>query len=360
MLFGPYKNLNISLICFIWGNMAEKSINITLETIFDLLRREKSKEELQKLDSSFYQDLVAYLNEKKAMMESQQKSLDLFTEAEKEKSMIQFNNIKRMVKDLYERREKKIINMALNKSKTNAAIIDTSTLLDEERIFYEELVYLFNKFRQDIVLNLIEGIRPRIRTVLDKTEVLEAKPVPEIQPAVEKRPEPAFEEPKPEAPALVQEEQKEEAEEKQDIYITPQPKDQKQGIVHRIAEEARKELEKESFRPEPAVAPRPEPVSKPIPITHPEIPKTSPFSEQQESQPVEPDQEPKPEFKSAEQLSKEAPATKMVRFLKPIPKFVGEELEIYGPFDEEDIANLPIKIAELLIKKGRVEEIGEG
>ena len=50
-------------------------------------------------------------------------------------------------------------------------------------------------------------------------------------------------------------------------------------------------------------------------------------------------------------------ASKTIRFLSPVPKFVGEELEVYGPFEEDDVANLPFRIASLLIKKGRAEEL---
>ena len=42
-----------------------------------------------------------------------------------------------------------------------------------------------------------------------------------------------------------------------------------------------------------------------------------------------------------------------------MPKFAGPELEEYGPFEEEDIANLPTEIAEVLINKSKVEEIKE-
>ena len=49
--------------------------------------------------------------------------------------------------------------------------------------------------------------------------------------------------------------------------------------------------------------------------------------------------------------------SKLVRFLYSVPKFVGKELEEYGPFEEEDIANLPAEIAKVLLDKGRVEEI---
>ena len=60
-----------------------------------------------------------------------------------------------------------------------------------------------------------------------------------------------------------------------------------------------------------------------------------------------------------EESKEEKKDTKLVRFLNAVPKFVGKELEEYGPFEEEDIASLPIEIATVLINKGRVEEISE-
>ena len=48
---------------------------------------------------------------------------------------------------------------------------------------------------------------------------------------------------------------------------------------------------------------------------------------------------------------------KSVRFIKSVPKFLGPELEIYGPFEENDIASLPSKIAKILVKKDRAEEM---
>ena len=52
-------------------------------------------------------------------------------------------------------------------------------------------------------------------------------------------------------------------------------------------------------------------------------------------------------------------SNKLIRFIHAVPKFVGKDLEDYGPFEEEDIANLPAEIADVLIIKGRVEEIKE-
>ena len=48
---------------------------------------------------------------------------------------------------------------------------------------------------------------------------------------------------------------------------------------------------------------------------------------------------------------------KTLRIISKIPKFIGKELEVYGPFNPDDMASLPKDIADVLIKKGRAEEI---
>ena len=65
----------------------------------------------------------------------------------------------------------------------------------------------------------------------------------------------------------------------------------------------------------------------------------------------------------SEEAKEEKPAvrreTKLVRFLHSVPKFVGKELEEYGPFEEEDVASLPAELADVLVRKGRAEELIE-
>jgi DNA replication initiation complex subunit (GINS family) len=47
----------------------------------------------------------------------------------------------------------------------------------------------------------------------------------------------------------------------------------------------------------------------------------------------------------------------LVRFLKKTPSLVGIDLRNYGPFEEEDIANLPYKNAKILIFENFAEKI---
>lgn len=133
-----------------------KEIRITYETLYELLRREKSKEELQKLDESFFSDVLDYLREKTKIVKEAAGKFDMFSVEERENTQIQLSNVKKILKELYERREKKIIDMALNKSKTNSNIIDTTNLLSKEHELYNNAVKLLDDFRKDVLFSLLE------------------------------------------------------------------------------------------------------------------------------------------------------------------------------------------------------------
>lgn len=141
--------------------MDNKEVNITYETLFELLRREKSRKDLQKLPDTFFIDALSYLNEK--IMFVKQKKDELFDEDEKEKTDKQVENIKQILKDLYQRREKKIVEIALNKSRTANAIIDASSLLKEEEQLFNSLLEVLNKNRKEIIQNILQGIAPSVK-----------------------------------------------------------------------------------------------------------------------------------------------------------------------------------------------------
>lgn len=210
-----------------WIMSDEKEISITYETLFEILRREKGKDELQKLSESFFDDLIAYLKEKQDMLESSHDKGNLFASGEKEKTAQQLSNVRRILKELYDRREKKLINTAINMARTNSNLINTSAMLNEERVFFECIVDTLTKFRKEVLFSILEARSPEI----------------------------------------------------DENFFIPKQKKEK--------------------------------------------------------------------------------TTKMVRFLHAVPKFVGKELEVYGPFVEDDIANLPAEIADILLKKGRADEIEE-
>lgn len=192
---------------------------ITYEVLYDILRKEKTRQELQKLDINLFQDIIKYLKEKKAILDDLKTKTSVFAQKEIEKTEKELGNIKKIVKDIYDKRESKIIQLALSYVKTKSPPYDLN-LLPEEKPIFEDLVTSLKNFRQEILIDKL----------------------------------------------------------------------------------------------------------------------------------LEEDKKPKA-------IKSEQESIKMVRILHPIPKFVGDDINEYGPFEEEDIVSLPIKVAELLINKERAEEI---
>lgn len=120
-------------------------VRITYETLFDLVRREKNRDELQKLDPSFLADAEAYLTEKRAIASGPNESF--FSDDERQKTLLQLSNSGKLLRELYERREKKILSMALIKARTAQALIDTSAMLKPEQELFSKLVEMLAQQR---------------------------------------------------------------------------------------------------------------------------------------------------------------------------------------------------------------------
>jgi DNA replication initiation complex subunit (GINS family) len=214
--------------------MEAKEMIITYETLFDLLKREKDRVELQRLEPEFFVNVLAYLREKRQFASNQ----DATSYDERMKSHRELDNIRKLIKELYDRREKKIVLLALDQSRTKSNLVDFSHMLKEERELFEQLMKILDGFREGILSNIFNEQLPAIYTALG---------------------------------------------------------------------------EKRTVLP------------------------------QETSQPTTETTKP----------------TTLVRFLHAVPKFVGPELDEYGPFSEDDIASLPREVAEVLLGKGRAEEINE-
>ena len=155
-------------------------IKITLETLYDILRNEKKREDLQKLESTFFLDVVEYVREKQALMDSRKEDDEIFAVGERDKLQYELRSIRRILKEIYEKREKKVIDIALNRSHTGSDIIDTSAMLWEEKEFYLRILVQLDGFRQGILLNLFKGELPTI--LENKKEFLIPPPASPTEP----------------------------------------------------------------------------------------------------------------------------------------------------------------------------------
>ena len=187
--------------------------NLNYEAIYDILRRERSRQELQKLDQTFYKEVSSYIKDKEDVLESQKQKSSIFAQKEIEKTEKQLENVNKIIKELYEKRELKITQLAISFARARN-MQEVPELLPEEKIMFNNVVKILKDSREN---NL--------------NEVLYNKP----------------------------------------------------KVIKTVQE------------------------------------------------------------------------TKLVRFIQAVPKFVTEDLKEYGPFEEEYIASLPNKVADLLIKNEKVE-----
>ena len=133
---------------------------ITHETLYELLRREKSRDEIQKLDDNFYGDVLTYIKDKKAILDSQKSKDNIFSSQEVQKTKKQMDNVYGILKDLYERRESKIINLALASSRVDGK--GSENLLDVEKIFHDKVKEIMNFQRRGVLDNLLNGRIPDV------------------------------------------------------------------------------------------------------------------------------------------------------------------------------------------------------
>ena len=134
---------------------------ITYETLYELLRREKYRADLQKLDENIYKDVVKYLGEKRAILESQAKKESIFASTEVEKTQTQIKNVVKILKELYEKRENKIVQFAVFGSRSKT-VQDTSTMLPEEYELYAKIKEMLDNFRESILVQLLQNKPPSV------------------------------------------------------------------------------------------------------------------------------------------------------------------------------------------------------
>lgn len=236
--------------------MGETSV-ITYEQLYNLVRNEKINEELQKINPDTYSQIVYYLKTKIVIYKDAQINKLVPHEIEKIKSQI--NSARKLIKDFYERRERKIMALAINKSRTKFEKIDDSGLLQFEKEIFKKATELLIEYRTGVLLNLVNAKIPTM--IMDnkiEPKITKELSEPKLNPNLESKPE---------------------------LKLEP--------LVHE---------------------------------------KTNITAIQETNEPrVQEDQ--------------------IIRFLKPVAKFLGKNLEIYGPFKEGDIAKLDKDIANVIIKK---------
>jgi DNA replication initiation complex subunit (GINS family) len=154
---------------------------ITYEVLYDILRREKTRQELQKLDSNLFKDINKYVNDKTKILIDLKTKSSIFAQKEIEKTEKELSNIKKIVKEIYDKREYKILQLALSSVKVRQ-IQEEQSLLPEEKKIFENLVDLLKNSREELLAKLLENEEPKvIKSSLESIKTLRIlQPVPKF------------------------------------------------------------------------------------------------------------------------------------------------------------------------------------
>ncbi len=344
-------------------------IKVTLESLYDILRNEKKKEDLQQLENSFYVDVVAYLRTKKALLDSQKDRDELFANNEREKLEYELRSIKRILKEIYEKREKKIIDIALNKSRTRSDIIETDAMLREEKQFYDRIVILFDTFRTGVLLKLFKGELPFLITdhaTGKESFSIDDTPNLQIQShnssdstsfSGEKKKDTFKKFENVDGVAIGSEEENEDDEDDNEEDTNEEGKSKSLSNLETPSSEFKfnkkdeKENSYDSYNSDIESDNYNDSDSEDLEDT--EFDEESEKEDSSEESETEKQNNLKPEIESSE------PKQEMikVKFLHPVPRFIWKDMKEYGPFERDEEAEVFPEIAGLLVRKGRAENI---
>jgi DNA replication initiation complex subunit (GINS family) len=109
---------------------------ITYNDIYELSRKERYSEQLQKLSKNFIQDFSSYLKDKKEIASKEE---DVFSDIAM-KTKKQLENAITLFKELMLRRKKKILNLVLISTETGISKQDFENLLFFEKELFEEIM----------------------------------------------------------------------------------------------------------------------------------------------------------------------------------------------------------------------------
>jgi len=152
----------------------------TYEDLYELLRKEKFDNDLQEITLQHLKKIKEYFDTKKSFLEKQSTSNTFFNSKKLEKVQTELENAKRALRDLYEKRERKVISRAIFSSRMDSKLKDTTNMFKNEELLYLTLIDLLNK-NKDEFFNLFEkGLeKVKIKSAESKPKTLKELPTEE-------------------------------------------------------------------------------------------------------------------------------------------------------------------------------------
>jgi DNA replication factor GINS len=135
--------------------MAEETI--TYELIRRIQREEEKQPKLTKLPEEFYSKIGNYLIQKKRISASKVDRKETF----------EIKNVERLIEDIFNRRERKILNHAIIAARTG---ILTENLTEEEERFYSQILQALKERRMNLLKRILEQSETKEGMVIFKQD----------------------------------------------------------------------------------------------------------------------------------------------------------------------------------------------
>ncbi len=120
------------------------------EQLFDLLRREKTREDLQEISKGFYTDLVSFLDNQQELIKVKEAQHSLVENLPLEKEKLESRNMRKILNEIVDRRQKKIILLALSRARMPSTIINYEVFSGEEKELFDNSVTSFRSFKDNL------------------------------------------------------------------------------------------------------------------------------------------------------------------------------------------------------------------
>ena len=132
---------------------------ITFELIRKIQLEEQKANTLTRLPTNFFNAVSNYLEQKKKIVASDDR-----------KGTLEMKNIERLIEDILNRRERKILNAAIIAARSG---LPPENLSEEEKPFYSSIVILVRSRRSDLLKNLLTDKNEIVPMVIFKEDTPE-------------------------------------------------------------------------------------------------------------------------------------------------------------------------------------------
>jgi DNA replication initiation complex subunit (GINS family) len=145
---------------------------ITYSEIRNMQRREKESTSIQDLGEEFLVNLGGYIEDKKKIISKNKDDSNPFSKEMEERARAEMENAIRVIDDLFQMREKKIIYQAILSAKKDVRIYNTSNMLEHEKELFESTLELIRKHRKGISQTITSLEKIKKEKEVDKTRLV--------------------------------------------------------------------------------------------------------------------------------------------------------------------------------------------